>query len=316
MKKTILLAIFLTGLATIVILFFFRKSHSYDFAINVTDTSEINEIIVSGNSGKLILQKQDYRWTVNEKFSANQQLIKQLFRLFAHLEIEILVERNLIDKMRGQLLDSGLHIQFRKKNKLHAEYWIGDFNPSTNATLMMNSTKTPAYVAASGISKNIRKYAETEDIFWRNRQIFSIKPGQIKEINLQNHHKTENSFTIIHTGNDFKLMDFKGKQVNFDKARIERYISYFSSIGFEKLAEEINQNQLDSIRKDKPLYSIHLKSMNNIENKLILFEKTDENSGEKPDLNLVYGNLNNDNYLVIISYFQIDPILKEISFFK
>ncbi|NJO91252.1 MAG: hypothetical protein HC831_21520 [Chloroflexia bacterium] len=68
--------------------------------------------------------------------------------------------------------------------------------------------------------------------------------------------------------------------------------------------------------KQKPIYEITIKSIGLKDLNIKLLPKADTLNKNVADLNYIYGIINNQKPVVIISYFSIDPLLKEISYFK
>jgi hypothetical protein len=66
-------------------------------------------------------------------------------------------------------------------------------------------------------------------------------------------------------------------------------------------------------------FGIELTDKNNFTYTLNLYFKpqnlNDDFKSEKYDLNLIYGKLNHEKYLLIFEYYDIDPVLKELSWF-
>jgi hypothetical protein len=318
MKKQniILLLVLLLISVSAYFAFFKNNSELTEFDLRIQDTSQVTSFTVESKSIKVILEKKSENWMVNKAYHANNQLIKRVFRIFKHLNISIIARKDSNITYVQQLKNNGTKVQFYKDDRKITSFWIGDFNPSKNATLLMNEREQPVFVTAPGLSSNIAKFVIADDIFWRDKRIFDFEPGKIKKIQLKDYQKPSASFILSIDGSNYQLINNKNSEIEFDQEKIARYLSYFRGVRFESLEEKFSSAQLDSVIEQKPLYEITIQSKDYDDLKLKLLPKSVANKKNKTDLNFVYGIINNQKTLVIISFFSIDPLLKEIDYFK
>jgi len=317
-KKQSLLIILALILITISAYFaIYKKSGTEltEFDLQLEDTSEITGFTVESNSLKVQVEKKASDWMVDKTYHANNQLIKRLFRIFKNLNISILARKDSMDVHIQNLKDNGTRLQFLKDQDILATYWIGDYNASKNATLLMNNAELPAYVTAPGLSSNIAKFILADDIFWRDKRIFDFEPEEISKIELTDYQNLNASFVVIINEN-YQLLNNTKNKVKFEESKIARYLSYFKGVRFESLEEKFQVLKLDSVINQKPLYEINLYAREYGNLNLQLLPKADSLNKREPDLNYVYGLINNKTPLIIISYFAIDPLLKEIDYFR
>jgi hypothetical protein len=316
MKKAIPIILVVLVLISIYFVFFHKTSTIDENTFNINDTSKITQIAVSNSTNKVAISKISGQWMVNTKYHANQAMIKHILRIFKNIDVSITVPDNQKDSVVNFLKKKGMNLQFMQDNDILKEFWIGSYNETDKATLLMNEDEIAAFVTAPGLSNNISKLIDVDLVFWRDRQIFCINPEDIKSIELTDFRKPENSFLIETSGDRYQLFDKQNFEINFDKNKLLRYLSYFSNISFESPANELNTAQQDSVKKQKPVYSIRIENSTGQSIKLLLFAKKADNDKESQDLNFIYGNLNNEKLVLLISYFQIDPVLKSIEYFR
>jgi hypothetical protein len=289
------------------------KIHEYSFTLE--DTSLITKILISDNQTQTEISKTDGSWMVNKSFYASQPAIKQLFRIFKNLDISGLVSDTQSDSINRLLKEQGIRLSFWKEHKLIREFWLGNFDEDKNATLMLNDEDLAAYLVIPGLTKNIRKFIETDPVFWRNKLIFSFRPDEISRIELKDYYSINNSFIINKLDHHYHLFDHTNAEITFDENKLMRYLSYYANIHFESIAVVYNSDTQDSILAQKPVYQIKVTGINTQPIELTLFQKMDGQTNS-PDLNFLYGALNGRKPVMIISYFQVDPVLKGIGYFK
>lgn len=316
MRHKISIIALLVVIILLYFIFIFKPSgkiHEYSF--HLADTSLITRILISDDTSQTEISKARDSWMVNKVFYASQPAVKQLFRIFRNLDISGLVSDTQTDSTIKQLKEKGIRLSFWKEHKLVREFWVGNYDEEKNATLMVNDEDLAAYLVIPGLSKDIRKFMETDPVFWRNELIFSFRPDEISRIELKDYRSINNSFLISKLDQDYHLFDHTNKERTFDENKLKRYLSYFANIYFESITTDIDSEGQDSILAHKPLYHIIVAGLNTQPVELKLFQKTDGQTNA-PDLNFVYGAMNGQKPFMIIAYFQIDPVLKGIEYFK
>lgn len=296
----------------------FRK-HGFlsdELNMKVTDTNEISSFEIAYDKTKVVLSREKGHWMVNGIYHANDVLVKRLLRLSRNLDVKLIVAEDDMDAYIADLKNEGIELVFYSgKNKLNT-YWIGGFDSVKNATLMMKSDLLPVFVSVPGLSSDLEKFVQPDAIFWRDKRIFDFKQTEIREINFIDYTTIEKSFLIEITNTGFKLYNKNKEQIKFEPAKISRYLSYFTNIRFESLVENFSQKQVDSIINQSPMIELEVVYTDNRAMNLKLLQKSEDNNNSLADLNMVYGLLNNEKPLVLISYFAIDPLLKDIDYFK
>lgn len=102
----------------------------------------------------------------------------------------------------------------------------------------------------------------------------------------------------------------------WDTLRLKRYISYFTSIPFESWAFDLTGDEKKQIEEQQPLYRIVVQKRAGGNVGLSIWERLkDENGVRNKDTDRVWGKIDGKDNLIILRYFDIDPILKRKSFF-
>ncbi len=318
MRKQNIILVFVLLLIIISVYFGLFKNNSEltEFDLQLQDTSQITSFVVETKGVEINIEKKAGDWMVNEIYHGNNELIRRVLRVFKNLNISIIAKKDSTEVYIQHLKKKGTKLQFFNNEEKITSFWIGDFNTSKNATLLMNEREQPVFVTAPGLSSNIAKFVVPDDIFWRDKRLFDLEPVDIKMIRLQDYGKPDVSFKLTIDGNDYLLVNNKNSNVNFDDEKVSRYLSYFRGVRFESLEENFSTSGLDSIINQKPLYEITIQSTGFKDLNIKLLPKADTLQKNEVDLNYVYGIVNNQRPVVIINYFSIDPLLKEISYFK
>ncbi len=317
-QKQLLIAIIVLLVLFSIYFAFFRNRMAYDEKMEITlqDTNLISGIRIIEDSNEVNITKIENKWLVNGVYNANEFAIKRLFRIFKNLEITTLLPKNEHDSFINQLEKNGISIRFFSDKTLKATYIIGNYDEIRNSTILMTVEKLPIYASAPGLATDIRKFVEADPLFWRNKRIFQFESNEIKSISFFDFKKPNNSFQIEIQDEDYLVFDQNHKPFEFNKEKVLRYLSYFKNIEFESVAVEPTNEKIDSILKQQGNYLIKVKSINGLDSELKLLPIKLLNDQNQYDLNQAYGIINNLQPLVLINYFAIDPIIKEINYFK
>lgn len=284
--------------------------------ISLSDTSNITQIEIIKENSKLLFIKKDGKWILNEVFHVNEHSIKRLLRIFKNIEINSLIAKSEHDSVTNTLKKNGFFLHFVNSDKIDFNFWIGDFNQSINATILMTSDNLPVYASAPGLSNDLNQFIDIDPLFWRNKQLFEFKAENIKEINFINSFDPDISFSIKNTNSGYKVFDIRNKQFNSEKDKVLRYLSYFNNMEFESVEKGLSSSETDSIIHAQPKFIIKVLSQSGPEFELKLIAIKVQNTENQFDLNKVYGIFNSQKPILIINYFSIDPIIKEIHYFK
>jgi len=316
-QRTFLFSALLIVISLSIYFTFFRKHSTYsqEEVISLTDTNLISKIEISDSKSKIVLSKPSNSWLVNENFNANNIEVKRLLRIFKNLEINTIVPKNESDSVLKRIRKEAIQISFFKAFTKNS-FWIGNYDETRKSTLLITDDQIPVYANAPGLSSDIRKYVDTDPLFWRNKRIFNFKPEDISSIDFIDFEKSSNSFHIAFKDNEYQLFDNNNRAFNFDKNKVLRYLSYYENIEFESVVKELKPEKIDSVFKHQPRYEIKIVNKNSQAFNLKIVPIAIQSSQNQFDLNKTYGILNNQKPLVSINYFVIDPLIKQIDYFK
>ena len=318
LKQKIILILSIALLSIAIYFAFFKDRNSvfnqYNFALK--DTSNINLIILENFQNKITLRKQNNKWNINKTYSVNKITIKKFLRTFYNLDFVGKIDDKLKDSISSKLDKKGIKITIKNNKNIISELIIGDVNKYKTGTYIKKTNSNPVIINSTGITNNISQVVSTNSLFWRNKTIFNFNISEIKNIEFYNNKDKTKSFSIKKTKDILILKNFEKKAIEANKNNINRYLSYYRKIQFEKLENNLNNIEKDTIFKNNLAYKIKVTDINNTEYNLKLYYKANtQNKEYKHDINNIYGIYNSDTSLLIIPYYTIDPILKEIDYF-
>ncbi len=284
------------------------------FAVN--DTALITKVILTEipKNQQVVLERKNEGWFLNQKYMADKKIVTALLTSVNQIQFRAPISKNSLQSVIADIQASSVKVEIFEGEKLVNSYFIGkqDEQKLGNYMMLDNSLKTyimcnPSY---SGSLRNIFNPLES---FWRNKTVFAFDIQKITEIKVEISDKPEKSFQLTKTNNEFILKTLTDKAINqkINKENIKAYLSYFTQLDFEKVVE--NSTVLhDSLAKSKPSTIITIKSNDNKIKSIQIFQIP---TAKEFDLNRIYALIDNELTVMVIKYYDLDPILKEIDYF-
>ena len=89
-------------------------------------------------------------------------------------------------------------------------------------------------------------------------------------------------------------------------------MSYFTWVPFEDWEKDISSEEESRIESQKPLYRLKVVASDGSENSITMWERI--NDGET-DTDRLWAKINGRKEFLLVRYFDIDPLLKRITYF-
>lgn len=334
MKNKNLLALLIVFVLTVVVLFLFRnyqkgtiRQELKDFAVK--DTASITKIFLADKKGNKIklTKKAPGQWMVNDKFTARKDAISTLLFTIHSIEVDAPVSKAAYNNVLKEMATTGTKVEIYSANNLSKTYYVGGTTPDYLGTYMMlDNSSTPFSMHIPGFEGFLTTRYFTEEHLWRSTGVFNYTPNEIKTVKVEYPQKPELSFQINSIGNNqFSLLALNSNTSiqNFDTMAVKEYLLNFKNINYEGIEVKMRKELKDSIRSLDPLHIISVTDNSGKVNSIKTYPKkpqegeTDEQG--KPlvyDRDRMYGQLNNEEHLVLIQYFVFDKVLKPITYFQ
>jgi hypothetical protein len=158
-----------------------------------------------------------------------------------------------------KIIDEGILIKVFKEKKTVKNYYLLITGEENAEVIGLTDTKHKPYVLElPGREIDFGDYIVMESAFWENNILFSCNAGEIKYLKIENTETPNSSFSIRITDGIF-LFDTNGKNIPFNKSKMDAYLSYFNNISFDSNLD-IPDNEKQKIRSTKPLYIMTVES--------------------------------------------------------
>ncbi len=301
--------------------FFFFKSPKENISkkFSVIDISEINSIIITKKNKRIDVSKKEKsdKWFINGKYEANNNSLKKLFQALSETRITKYVSKNKSDSIYNFIKNSEREIAvFNKANDTLLDISIADFKTGVGGTYgLFGNEKKPYVISIPGLENNLNKRYNLHPLYWINPEIFKYQPHEIKQVEIIYSEKSKASYKIEINPDKPKIFSYTNQKflndININK--VGSYLTYFMNVKFSDF-NILNLEKSDSLKTLEPDYTIFVKDIYDISKKVELFKIKISENPKKYDINKMYAIINEED-IVVVKYFDIDLILKDISYF-
>ena len=292
----------------------FGKNNT-SFAVN-TDV-EITRIDFFQGNKKLSLEKSEDKWLVNKKEEARKNAVLFVLRTLREIRIKSPVSSELFDNEIVIKKIEPVKVNVYEKRKIVKSFFIYKTGSNIYGNIMkMRVSSKPFIVFIPGFEGNIGTHFITNELFWKSYLVFNLLPSQISSLKVENISDTSSSFIIDCKKPVALHSDIDRNMLGWDSLKVKRYLSYYTAVSLESWALDLTEAEKKEIESGIPLFRISLKQMNGKEIVLTIWEKWNFADGKKTkDTDSIWAKTNLCDDIFIMRYFDLDPILKKISYF-
>lgn len=304
----VILSIMLSGRSP-----FGRKNSS--FAIK--PGSEITKIEISEGDRRMTLEKKESEWLVNGEEESRKNRMLFILEVLRNIRIKSPVSQDLFENEITQKGIKPVKVRVFQGRRIIKSFLVyrTSSNPYGNIMKIRERSK-PFIVNLPGAAPEIGSLFTANELVWKPFYLFSLPMPEIQSVTFENMRDSASSFMIRKDNNHLFLSDATGELTGWDSLRVSRYLSYFFSIPFEDWASELTKAEMDSICSEPPLYIIKVLSAGGKNKEVTLWERyKTENGVRKPDSDRLWAKSNESEELMILKYFDVDPLLKKKSYF-
>ncbi len=286
----------------------------------VKENIEISKVILYEKGEKLTLMKdREDEWIIKENGKVREEAISSLLKILKEMKIKYPISSDNFNRDISATKTEPVKVYVFGKNRLVKSFFVYQTSSNIYGNVMkMKPFSKPFVMYVPGYDADIGHYFTASMLFWKPFVVFDCLPSEIEYVSVLHFKDTLSSFRINCSRKNYELIGSNNKPVDgWDTLKVKRYISYFTYIPFEKWSDQLSLSQKDSISSSLPLYRITLKKKNNDPVELTIWQKSvrNENGEEIIDPDRLWGKSGANEEIFIVRYFDIDPVLKKLSYF-
>jgi len=266
MKKNIIILLVIAALISVVGYLWYSKKQQEaipdDQTFHIENPEAITKIYMADKTGKkVLLQKTDEGWLVNEKYKAYPSKIKLLLETMSRVRVNYPVSVKQLDGVIKNLSAKATKVEIYLNNETAPSkvYYVGYETLDGLGTYMITEkngrvAKRPYVTHIPGFNGNLvaRYFLDERD--WRDLNIFDFKMDNIKAVSVKWLEEPDNSFSFLHAARDSFFMPENAFNEPLFKTGVNRFLNSFTFLNAEAIE---NENPLkDSVLLQKPFLEI------------------------------------------------------------
>ncbi|MBL4704730.1 MAG: hypothetical protein JKY54_09425 [Flavobacteriales bacterium] len=345
MKQRQLLGIIIpVGILIILLVIFFSvKSGQEDKSSSLTpmaefaikDTATIDQVrITEANGVSILVQRRTdaLQWKLNEgQFNAREDAIGLILETVYRIRVKQEVDKNAMNNIITQIASRNKKVEFFRNGEdlPFKTYYIGSATPDKLGTYMLlkvgeNKSNAPYIMYKPGMYGHLESRFFADATEWRSTSVFKFGRGEIAKIHLHFFEEPQHSHVVeLKENGDLMLTNFAGEEVKqFDVQKLQRYVTLLKELNYEGFNNELNFQEVDSVRKSTPLYTLSITDGKGIEKKVIIHRKSaakgmlDHNGDQFLwDKDRYWGHIEGNSELLKLQFFSWGPVFKPIIYF-
>jgi len=318
----------------------FRRSLS-DFKLN--DSSNVTRIFIGdkNNNSVILTRKSPGKWTVNDKYPAQEQSIDLLLKTMVELEVQQPVAKAAHNNIVKELAVNAVKVEIYQQayridlfgvfrwfphEKLTKVYYVGGATQSNDGCFMlMQKSSEPFIVFLPGFRGFVSPRYSPIEKYWRDYNVFRITIPEIAKVKVEIPATPDYSYEVRNNGNNkFVLISLKDNKelLNYDTLKLLNFLSGFRNLNYEVLLNDMDKVRKDSILKSQPFIVITLTDTAGVSKAITTYHKKGPDGQTDPlgaplpyDLDRLYASVNDGQDFTIIQYFAFDKVLRPKPFF-
>lgn len=300
-----------------------------EFAID--DTASITKIFMATKEGQQItLKRKDANtWTVNDAFVARPDAVKLLLLTIKQVEVRSPVGKRAYNNVIKRIAANGVKCEIYANDKLIKTYYVGGPNQDQLGTYMyLENSSVPFITHIPGFNGYLTPRYITNIYEWRDKRIFAIANGNIKQLHLESHEIPALDYSIgVNGTKDFKITNMLTNEVYAaDADKMAIFFKIIAKSSFEGVESKLTKQMIDSTLNIGWFRKITVTTGDGKEISLQMYKlknlSTDEGDSIPDPMRPIHdkdrflAKINNDSLLVLAQYQMFDKLFQKPEIFK
>jgi hypothetical protein len=245
---------------------------------NIDDTASVDKIIITDPfSQKIELVRKEGRWSDADGGCVTQENVHFILEAFKTIEFK----GYLTDNSHNQFIKlmSGQHtkVEIYQNGSWIKTWFIGPSSSDHYGQIMLlddaklGKSDIPVMMKLRGMHGIIEPRFFADKRKWMCTNIFALTIDKIRRVDVKFNDEPKRSFTVSKQGNKMDVYQQGRKLPAVDTAMIYRYLQNYKKIHFENPNYELNEKQIDSVKRSTPFAVLTVDEVSGRSTKLKLF---------------------------------------------
>jgi len=315
MGKNIFFGLVLGAIIIVLLIFGNRQpfgKRNSSFAID--PSVAVTKVEFTQGDSKLTLERDNRsEWHVNGNYEARANGITFIEKVVTGIEIKSTVTEATFEEEITKKGIEPVRVKIYEGRKVVKSYLVYKTGSNQYGNIMKTATKAkPFIVYVPGYDFDIGSAFTLNENYWRPYTLFGMMPSDISSVELKNWADTSASFKITNSAVSKTISISPSGTPSIDTTLVKRYLTYYSMVPFESWALELNEEQKVAITSQMPVFELKVIETSGKTSAITLWPRII--NGEL-DTDRLWAKIDDNTNLVVVSYFDIDPIIKKRSYF-
>jgi hypothetical protein len=293
------------------------------FNFEIKDTASVNKIIITEPNGmEMTLIRSGNQWTDDKGECVQPVQVFNILEAAYNVRFKGYVPENSVKTVINRISTIGIKVQYFQNDDWTKTWYIGGSTADHHGTYMLvesaeaGKSDLPVIAEIKGMKGIIEPRFFADPRKWQCSGIFTYQMQDIAEVNVKFTERPDRSFEIRKIKNAY-LVKYGGKYLtSLDTNMVYRYLLNYKRINFENPNYELNDKQLDSLKRSKPFCELKVRTTKGEKKKLRMFrikatgDAEVDDFGDKVtyDINRFWCELP-DGQVVKCQYFVFNPLI-------
>lgn len=259
-KKNKRLLILLVALlsTTLAVFWFGQTNDNYEVDKNIFkgyDLKSINEIRLESVTGKVVLKYNGSRWSVNDQFGADPDMIKVLFATLQQAEPKRPLPSSLQDSVAKTLQQNGIKVSLFAAGELQKTFYAGGNSSKSQAFFLVGDGSEPYIMTIPGYRVYVSGIFELAENGWRDKFVFGFNWRNFQRLEVNFPQKPSEDFVVAMDDNYFNVQGL----TQVDTTKLNDFLDDVSLLTVDDYVG--SNSSFDSLSKVGPFVSILVKDI-------------------------------------------------------
>lgn len=261
-----------------------------DFAIE--DVKSIDKIIITDqNNYPFEIQKNDKgKWTDKDGNCIMQTNVEFILEAFQNIRFKGYLPDNGIDKAKKMMASQNIKVEIFEDGEWLKTWYLGESSQDQYGQVMTLETRQdgmsnkPIIMKLKGHMGILDPMFYSDPRKWECTEVFAYNLDEIQKVEVINNEEPQRSFSVTRKGVNFDVQQ-NGNPLNVtDTTSIFRYLQNYQKIHYNLANYELNEPQIDSLKKTMPFSTIEVFTTDNQSKKVNcyrIYETIPRENGER-----------------------------------
>lgn len=253
------------------------KSDTELLDFSIKDTSTVTKVIITDvNKQSITLTRESGEWKGEDGMCVIKQPINTILETIANIRFKGYVPENARKNIVNLMMSSATKVEIFQRNKWVKTWYVGFATQDHYGTYMLLETPNeksdlPVIMKVKNMDGIIEPRFFADKRKWKCTNIFNLTKEEIESVDVKHFDSPERSFSVKNNNGKYAVLLAGKKLKSFDTLMAIQYLNNFKKIHFELANFELDNKQIDSLKKSSPFAKIKVNKKDNVNEDLKLY---------------------------------------------